>query len=308
MEEKLRIAQMLDGLHSLKHTLRVKARMIQFKKKNIHGQRDGVRSQTVIDRVHLRAYKSAVEYQIGQVALLNLRGPGEWEKQLRELADGDIRSYVDPARVVQGPGRRGTIEEDSEALLPHQSDSIYININDNDNDNDSNDSNDNEGEIDAGNCPEKAGTGETWKEISWIWRTTTLNINDVLRSEWCKSRARARRAEEQVRKTKEEMRRTLVFLRWRGDRWRKCTDNRSSQQTERRLQEGLDTYALKQASLQEELRAGFEAMWKTPMDQWAVVLSRDKYGGYDDSGELERAAWEEVQGGEGEDSDTEVTI
>ncbi len=40
----------------------------------------------------------------------------------------------------------------------------------------------------------KEGTGETWRTLSWIWHTTTVNIKDgtdnneeILRSEWCKS-------------------------------------------------------------------------------------------------------------------------
>ena len=52
MEAKLRRAQCFDALHGLRHTLRVKTRMLHFKRKNIRGQRDGVRSRTVIDRVH----------------------------------------------------------------------------------------------------------------------------------------------------------------------------------------------------------------------------------------------------------------
>jgi len=308
MEEKLRLAQMLDTLHSLKHTLRVKSRMIQFKKRNIRGQREGVRSRTVIDRVHLRAYKSAIEYRMARAALMELRGPGDWEKQLRELADGDIRSYVDPARVMQGPGRRGTTEEDARVLLAQETGSI-------DDDDKSNGSDVDRDDADMDTVrPRAAGTGETRKEISWIWRTTSLDIDDdtdnnddVLRSEWCKSRARAKRAQEQVKKTKEEMRRTLVFLRWKGDQWRKRVDCRGKE-TERGLREGLNAYALKQASLQEELRSSFEALWKTPLADWDTVLKRDKYGGYDNFGDIEGDAWEDVQGHEGEDSDHEVLV
>jgi len=62
MEDKLRVAQMLDCLRGIKHTLRVKSRMVQFKKQNIRGQREGVRSRTLIDRIHQKAHKGAVEY------------------------------------------------------------------------------------------------------------------------------------------------------------------------------------------------------------------------------------------------------
>ncbi|PPQ85803.1 hypothetical protein CVT26_004590 [Gymnopilus dilepis] len=54
IEEKLRAAQCSDSLESLRRILRIKSRMIQFKNKNICGQRDGTRSRAVIDRVHER--------------------------------------------------------------------------------------------------------------------------------------------------------------------------------------------------------------------------------------------------------------
>jgi len=61
-EEKLRTAQCYDALESLRHVLTIKTRMIQFKNKNLHGQRAGTQLRAVIDRVHERARVAADKY------------------------------------------------------------------------------------------------------------------------------------------------------------------------------------------------------------------------------------------------------
>jgi len=73
--------------------------MIQFKNKNLRGQRAGTRSRAVIDRVHERARVAADKYRIARRAKLALSGTGDWEKTLRLLEDGDVRSYQDPDRL-----------------------------------------------------------------------------------------------------------------------------------------------------------------------------------------------------------------
>jgi len=203
IEGRLRLAQCHDALRGLLHNLRVKSRMMHFKKNNIRGQRDGVQSRMVINRVHERTRKYASKYRECRARLLLLQGHGDWELQLQVLEDGDIRSYTDPRLLVAGPGRRGTVEENAEPqVTPQIPENTVDNIFDNDNER-----------------TQRDGTGETRRELSWIWRTSKLDISDstdanddILRSEWAKSRARARRGTEQVQKTREEMRRTLAFL------------------------------------------------------------------------------------------------
>ena len=71
-------------------------------------------------------------------------------------------------------------------------------------------------------------TSKSKQKISWIWRTSSLNIkagiNDpalrnVMWTEWCKSTARAQRFEEEVEIVVEEMRRTLTFFEWTACAW-----------------------------------------------------------------------------------------
>lgn len=99
----------------------------------------------------------------------------------------------------------------------------------------------------------KKGTGETRKELSWIWLTTPLSLDaneedDILRAEWARSRARVRRATEEVTLLREEMRRVLEFLKWKAKWWDARAVARSVNSLT--LREGIESYAVKQARLQ----------------------------------------------------------
>ncbi|KAG1788974.1 uncharacterized protein HD556DRAFT_1311720 [Suillus plorans] len=107
------------------------------------------------------------------------------------------------------------------------------------------------------------GTGT----ISWIWLTTDVDtspsenesVQDCVRIEWCKARARAARWSEEVELLAEEMRRVLAFLEWQGSWWHQCTMLRSSEKTTE--QEGLQAYAYRQAALRSAMRTSFQARW-----------------------------------------------
>ncbi|PBK86739.1 hypothetical protein ARMGADRAFT_1035304 [Armillaria gallica] len=97
------------------------------------------------------------------------------------LENKDIRSYTDVEWKKWGPGHQGNNEDNNK--LTHASDEeeeepIDLKIDERD---------------------PKEGTGKTWHTLSWIWHTTPVNIEDgtdknkeILRAEWCKSRARAK--------------------------------------------------------------------------------------------------------------------
>ncbi|KAJ3487311.1 hypothetical protein NLJ89_g11723 [Agrocybe chaxingu] len=154
MEEKLRTAQCFDSLDNVRTILTLKSCMVAFKSKNVRGQREGTRSRAVIDRVHKRARAAAEKYRASRRAKLALSGPGDWEQELQELLDADIRGYQDPDRLRRGPGRRGTLEDgqlqiaDEEIDQAEGSDFTLFN------------------EVRS----RRDGTGETRRTISWIWR------------------------------------------------------------------------------------------------------------------------------------------
>ncbi len=96
IEDRLQTAQCTDALQGIRHTLRLKLRMVQFKNKNTRGQHATMQSRSVIDGVHLCALGFATKYCVAREAKLGLIGPGLWEEALQILEYKDIRAYTDP--------------------------------------------------------------------------------------------------------------------------------------------------------------------------------------------------------------------
>ncbi|KAF8057953.1 hypothetical protein FPV67DRAFT_1676638 [Lyophyllum atratum] len=306
MEAKLRVAQCYDALEGIRHVLRLKTRMVQFRNANIRGQRGSTRSRTMIDRVHERARAFAQKYRTAREQNLLLSGAGEWEEMLRPLEDGDIRAYTDPNRLRVGPGRPGTLEDDAPTLPQNQEGVEASDGGAGQEDVDMEEEGDSDGELEASNpghgvslLPEartrRDGTGATRRELSWIWRmaSTASNLDDdtLLCSEWAKSRARANRASEEVLLLREEMRRALAFLQWKGGWWRGRTTPRDALSKE--LAEGIQAYALSQATLHESMALSFRHAFRAPLEEGegelqqglASVLAGSTGGAAEDEGE-----------------------
>ena len=116
IEERLRTMQCSEALENLRHVLRIKSWMILFKNKNVRGQREGTRSQSIINRVHSHAQASASEYRLARAAKVALSGPGAWESTLCVLLDSDIRAYSDPDKLQPSMGWRRTVEDEFRGL------------------------------------------------------------------------------------------------------------------------------------------------------------------------------------------------
>lgn len=272
MELRLRTAQCSSSLQGLRQALRVKTRMVYFKNKNIRGQKEGTRSRAIIDRVHMRAIRFVQKYRVARQAKLALEGPGDWEQTYRELLNEDIRGFA-TAKPKKNKIRRG-IWEDGHA--PQAPDPMEVD------DESEEEEEESEPDIDAATqrAPtakkkRKKGTGETRRELSWIWLTTPLSLDaseedDILRAEWARSRARVRRATEEVMLLREEMRRVLAFLKWKAKWWDDRVDARSVKGHS--LKEGINAYAVEQARLQRTLSVSFLALWKTPLAEIEGVL------------------------------------
>lgn len=111
--------------------------------------------------------------------------------------------------------------------------------------------------------------GEGHREVSWIWRVarqaSTGNnedeeVDECMRIEWMKTRARARRWREEVQLLQEEMRRVLVFFEWKATWWRDLECQRHAGLSTA-LCVGLAAYAEKQARMYEALALKFQNMW-----------------------------------------------
>jgi hypothetical protein len=82
--------------------------------------------------------------------------------------------------------------------------------------------------------------------------------------EWSKAYARQARWKEEVMLLKEEMRRVLVYLKWKSEDWsRKGDDNlTASLATCPFLLEGLHAYAYRQAGVFRDIHNHFLGIWK----------------------------------------------
>ncbi|KAL0567412.1 hypothetical protein V5O48_014573 [Marasmius crinis-equi] len=304
MERKLREAQCRDNLDGIQHTLRLKSRMLLFKHQNVSGQRDGVKSRTVINNIHERAKRQAESYRQNRKALVLLLTEEGMDATLKPLRDADVRSYTDPERAKKGPGRRGTREDEVD-------------------DEDSEIPDDNGDEIDlvseerrgkdrrAYELRQEHGTGETRMVNSWIWTTGSIDRGDgtdendeLLLEVWAKSRARVERAAEEVELLREEMHRTLQFLTWKGKWWREQAAKREG--TGRALQEGLVAYARKQEHIQLRLERIFREMWSRPLEDMEAEAEKVAAAGVeeaDSEGEEEDGAEEAESDEEGGEED-----
>ncbi|KAF8236756.1 hypothetical protein L208DRAFT_1250942, partial [Tricholoma matsutake] len=268
MENKLRMAQCYDGLEGVQHLLHVKARMVHFKNKNVRGQRDGLCSRVVIDHVHACVRLFAEKYRATRVAKLALVGSGDWEAILQPLKDSDICAYTDPSWMKKGGGRQGTQEdEEMETVVVVDTEGQG------------------EGSIDLLPNVQRDGTGETRCTLSWIWTTMPVNLadgqnDDILRSEWAKSRARAAQATEEVILLREEMHHVLVFLPWKAGWWLQQAECRSV--SDLSLLEGLQAYAMQQSYVQTLLATHFHCIWKSPLEDVMESTQEDDEHNNDD--------------------------
>ncbi|KAF8954794.1 hypothetical protein BDZ97DRAFT_1927721 [Flammula alnicola] len=143
IEERVRNAQLPDSLENIKKILKIKSRLIQFKNKNVRGQRDGTRSRAVID-------ECMTEPGIP---------PRSTEKP--ESPNRDIRGYQDPNRLRQRVGRRGVLEDDQldgeQGVEQKETDEFTL-FNE--------------------TRSRRDGTGETRRTLSWIWLTIPSSDSD----------------------------------------------------------------------------------------------------------------------------------
>ncbi|KAI9069929.1 hypothetical protein FKP32DRAFT_1537310, partial [Trametes sanguinea] len=247
IEDDLRYADANEALDDLRHALRMRSAYNHDKVKNVTGQVPNTRARERQSSVEEAVRDAAQRYREARQALEGLRGPGDWEKTLKPLLDGDIVSLNERAlsreEIAENERIRalgGTASDDSVPL----SGAVYV--------------------------------GEGRRTLSWIWYTGTANLSDnaddpglrdALRVEWAKAKARAARWTEQVRLVEEEMRRVIESTRYRARRWNLLRSQRQNQPSTRPapdalLDEGLKAYADEQAALETALADTFERRWK----------------------------------------------
>lgn len=95
LEASLRDAQCRDALGDLRNQLQVKQRLYTYKKLHVRHQGANTRAQTDLANQDVRVRAATAKYRRARHALLELRGPGEWQTEFLPLDDKDIRMIQD---------------------------------------------------------------------------------------------------------------------------------------------------------------------------------------------------------------------
>ena len=90
IETQLRRAQCNDTLDKIRSLQRGRLSFISFPNRHVRGQNPSTRARDTIDCLKDKSKALALKYHDARSALYALLGPGEWEKELRELRHGDL--------------------------------------------------------------------------------------------------------------------------------------------------------------------------------------------------------------------------
>ncbi|KAF7295802.1 CxC2 domain-containing protein [Mycena chlorophos] len=193
-----------EALALIRQLLLVRTHMLLQKDRYARGVKANTRSNTQIATINERVRRAVAQYQAAWRALQVL---GEelrdrtWAETLKELKADDVRGmprkhFGDPARQRGSKAASGTTEEPL-VLRP-------------------------EGE--ESRAKRSRGRARDPLPLSWIWLQSVASrqdgeseeMDEALRIEWARTRARALRWEEELDLLEEEMRRISEFLIWRG--------------------------------------------------------------------------------------------
>ena len=101
IEGRLREAQCRDALQTIRNKLHVLSNLYQYKSKNVRHQGANTRARSDISRQEARKDRAVTEYRRARRAKFSLSGPGDWERELAVLHDGDIRHLTDDDPTTQ---------------------------------------------------------------------------------------------------------------------------------------------------------------------------------------------------------------
>ncbi|KAJ7170643.1 hypothetical protein C8R43DRAFT_1120404 [Mycena crocata] len=216
---------------------------------HVVGQRQSLRSNTLIGQVNKRIDTLTTKYRRAWKALRVLKGE-EWceKKRLRELTAADLtleEEFESDVMAWQKLARAGSSSTRKNKNKP--------------------------------TIPKK---GKSKKKFSWIWTARggpgedQEELLDCVRVDWSKVLARKVRWSEEVRLLREEMRWVMRFLRWRAAWWDNQRDVHGVEM-EPELRAGLNAYAARQAELHRRIAARFKTAWDTSASGLVRIASQE---------------------------------
>ncbi|KAE9385880.1 hypothetical protein BT96DRAFT_1006633 [Gymnopus androsaceus JB14] len=249
IEEEIREAQCGELLSKLRAQLRTRQVAYMHTSRTAIGHKHWTESRELQQTIELRIVLLRAQYENARKHCLALRGPGDWQNVYRELKGSDVRSISERAlsqeekAVLRAAQLQAgvSVEEVNEML-----------------------------DDDISNIPTVTfdpilALGQSKRTLSWIWYTASGsevledNVNESLRVEWCKARARAQRYREELELIDEEMGRAIAFTQSRADWWLKQIGLRQSVTAE--VRDGLEAYGREQSAIEKERAMVWEEEW-----------------------------------------------
>ncbi|KAJ7801661.1 hypothetical protein B0H14DRAFT_2615098 [Mycena olivaceomarginata] len=231
------------------------------------GVRANIRSGDRIAALNHQIKRAAGGYRVARKALVALGqelGRNEWERTLLPLAEEDVRGL--PRATFHDPDQKKKKKKQKRRKTsrkePLKMSWIWV------------------------------AQGESWKPGD------DAAMNEAIRIEWAKTRARANRWAEEVDLLEEEMRCVNAFLQWRSGWWKERVGLRGLPDGPQR--EGETAYAIRQSAVQATLAAEFATEW----DSLKELIRRGRAGELSDEGEEGEQSDEEREGA-GDDSGEE---
>ncbi|KAJ7897598.1 hypothetical protein B0H14DRAFT_3589450 [Mycena olivaceomarginata] len=268
-EYRLRVGQAQEALHEVRRLLLVRTHLYKLKDTHSRGVRANMRSNDKIAALNGQVQRAAEQYRAARRALEGLGRVlkrTEWQRTLRELKPDDVRglpkaTFHDPERKKKGKTSRRRRKKQKKE-----------------------------------------------REMSWIWvaqgghdPADPPSMNEAVRIEWAKVRARCHRWREEVDLLEAEMDRVKRYLVWRAQWWQGQVGRKTA--LEDAQLEGESAYALRQAKTQARLGECFAEDWKALPD----LILRGRAGGLgkEDEDDVVAAVEEDDENSEGEDESDE---
>ncbi|THU88312.1 hypothetical protein K435DRAFT_575703, partial [Dendrothele bispora CBS 962.96] len=218
IELKLRDAQMRRALDQLRNHLHIRMRLVMYCDSNVRHQAMLMRSRAMIARNDVKTEAHKHRYQVAWEAMRRANGLQEKDMPWKKLREADVRSEQEDLSTAADEAQ--LTRED----IRNQAGNGY-------------------------HCP------------SWIWMQGGMGemideerMRDGIRVEYCKAYARCQRWREEVLLLKEEMRRSLVSLKWK-ERW--WEERAKAPAIDDAHADGISSYAHSQASVMRALHDRF---------------------------------------------------
>ncbi|KAM6492909.1 hypothetical protein JOM56_011043 [Amanita muscaria] len=256
----LRIAQADDALADIRRQRRIISGLWQFKCLNVSGtgNKPNTRMRTLFDRFNLRTQSCANCYRAAWKALRALDPDGSWRTRLQELHDRDVRG---PGKDDLGDFVANGVNNSDEHQAGHSVQRTHA----------------------QGRRANLNHTSNGRFEPSWIrlvprvpsapdMEASEETLDESMRVEWMKSRARKERWEEEVLLVEEEMRRVICYFEWKAGWWLDQRKRRTDMDEDLDIVDGVAAYASKQASYCQRMAESSAQFWLPFLTSKGIVV------------------------------------